>query len=53
MATRKSPSYCVAIVGQGDGAQAFVTTLYTAKLDRDTRSWWHARIPVGESKAAE
>lgn len=48
LATRKSPSYCVEIVGQGDGAQAFVTTLYTAKLDRDTQSWWHARIPMGE-----
>ncbi len=53
MATRKSPSYCVEIVGQGDGAQAFVTTLYTAKLDRATQAWWHARIPVDETNATE
>ncbi|MBE9156224.1 hypothetical protein IQ265_05185 [Nodosilinea sp. LEGE 06152] len=44
MATRKSPSYCVEIVGQGYGAQSFVTTLYTAKLDRATQSWWHTRL---------
>lgn len=43
MATRKSPSYCVEIVGQGYGAQSFVTTLYTAKLDRETQAWWHSR----------
>jgi hypothetical protein len=48
MATRKSPSYCVEIVGQGYGAQSFVTTLYTAKLDRETQAWWHSRLLLEE-----
>jgi hypothetical protein len=44
MATRKFPSYCVEIVGEGYGARAFVTTLYTARLDAETQAWWHARL---------
>ncbi|MGG6241927.1 hypothetical protein ACQ4N7_25180 [Nodosilinea sp. AN01ver1] len=53
MATRKSPSYCVEIVGQGYGAQSFVTTLYTAKLDRATQAWWHTRRQRDETETAE
>jgi hypothetical protein len=43
MATRKAPSYCVEIVGQGYHTQPFVTTLYTAPLDAATRSWWYTK----------
>jgi hypothetical protein len=44
MATRKSPSYCVEIVGQGYHAP-FVTTLYTARFDRVTQDWWYTKTP--------
>lgn len=44
MATRRSPSYCVEIVGQGYHTQPFVTTLYTAKFDKATQQWWHTKL---------
>ena len=53
MATRKSPSYCVEIVGHSYGAQAFVTTFYTAKLDRDTQRWWYTRLCQEEATSPE
>jgi hypothetical protein len=53
MATRKFPSYCVEIVGHSYGAQAFVTTLYTAKLDPKTKDWWHTRLHEGEAALVE
>jgi hypothetical protein len=43
LATRKSPSYCVEIVGQGYHTQPFVTTLYTAQFDAATRNWWYTK----------
>ncbi|MFH7243296.1 MAG: hypothetical protein ACHWZW_10650 [Spirulina sp.] len=43
MATRKAPSYCVEIVGQGYHTQPFVTTLYTTPLDPATRRWWYTQ----------
>lgn len=47
MATRRSPSYCVEIVGQGYHSHPFVTTLYTVRLDTPTQHWWHSRQPPG------
>lgn len=41
MATRRVPSYCVEILGQGYHSQPFVTTLYPDPLDEATRQWWH------------
>jgi hypothetical protein len=43
LATRKAPSYCVEIVGQGYHTQSFVTTLYTAEFDIATRNWWYTK----------
>jgi hypothetical protein len=48
MATRRSPSYCVEIVGQGYYTKAFVTTLYTARFDKATQDWWYSRGPKRE-----
>jgi hypothetical protein len=58
MATRRSPSYCVEIVGQGYHTQPFVTTLYTAKLDSALRTWWHTpgraeASPSGDDRLSE
>lgn len=53
MATRKSPSYCVEIAGQGYRAQSFVTTLYTAKLDRATQAWWYSRLSQDNTERRE
>jgi len=39
MATRKFPSYCVEILGQG-GSEPFVTTLYTTRLSSAEQNWW-------------
>ncbi len=43
LATRKAPSYCVEMVGQGYHTQPFVTTLYTAEFDTATRNWWYTK----------
>ena len=48
LSTRRHPSYCVELVGQGYRGEAFVTTLYTAKLSSELQNWWHTkRQPVG------
>ncbi len=43
LSTRRHPSYCVEIVGQGYRGEAFVTTLYTVTLSSDLQSWWHTK----------
>lgn len=43
MATRKSPSYNVEILGQGYRGESFVTTLYTAQLSPEEQNWWYTK----------
>jgi hypothetical protein len=54
MATRRSPSYCVEIVGQGYYAKTFITTLYTVRFDKATQDWWYSRAgEEGKGKSEE
>ena len=43
LATRRHPSYCVEIVGQGYRAQPIVVTLYMVSFSREMQSWWHTK----------
>jgi hypothetical protein len=45
MATRRSPSYSVEIIGQEGKREAIVITLYAVKLTPAQREWWHSRKP--------
>lgn len=51
LSSRRFPSYCVEIVGQGYRGEPFVTTLYTAKLSPEEQNWWHTKrmISIKES----
>ena len=44
LATRKHPSYCVKILGQGT-SEPIVITLYSVNLPQPVRDWWHADRP--------
>ncbi|WP_228021368.1 hypothetical protein [Vasconcelosia minhoensis] len=41
LASRRHPSYCVEIVGQGYSSEPFVTTLYTVTFAPEFQLWWH------------
>lgn len=43
IATRRSPSYCVEIVGQAYHGEPFVTTLYTVRFDQELQNWWYTK----------
>ena len=43
LATKRHPSYCVEIIGQGYRAQPIVITLYTNQLSADLQHWWHTK----------
>ena len=43
MATRKHPSYCVEIVGQGYRSEPITMTLYTVKMTSELQNWWHTK----------
>jgi hypothetical protein len=47
IATLKSPSYCVEVVGQ-EQSRPFVITLYSVKLSHTVREWWHSKKPQTE-----
>ncbi|EKV02878.1 hypothetical protein Lepto7375DRAFT_5146 [Leptolyngbya sp. PCC 7375] len=49
LATRRHPSYCVEIVGQGYRAQPIVVTLYMSPLSREMQNWWHTKRRYLES----
>lgn len=41
LSTRNHPSYCVEILGQGT-MEPVVITLYSVKLPKPVRDWWHS-----------
>ena len=59
IATRRYPSYCVELLGQGPAVTSFVLTLYTAKLSPTDQAWWYSksgpqnRPPASGSTAAK
>ncbi|MEM1242726.1 MAG: hypothetical protein AAGI45_23085 [Cyanobacteria bacterium P01_H01_bin.26] len=52
MATRRHPSYCVEIVGQGYHARPIIITLYTSRLSPEMQDWWHTKRLYGYSASA-
>lgn len=43
LATKRHPSYCVEIIGQGYRAQPIVVTLYMNNFSSEMQNWWHTK----------
>jgi hypothetical protein len=43
LATLKSPSYCVEVIGQEQAGRPFVVTFYSVKLPQPVQQWWHSK----------
>jgi hypothetical protein len=43
LATKRHPSYCVEIIGQGYRAQPIVVTLYMVTFSSELQNWWHTK----------
>jgi hypothetical protein len=51
LATVKSPSYSVEVIGQEQSSRTFVVTLYADKLPKPLQEWWHSKKMDGATIA--